>query len=61
MGLIDDYEGAILSGGYHSGGLSVLVPIGIFGAIAFVWLLGAGVKVLYCNHRYGGSEVEADQ
>jgi hypothetical protein len=53
MGLISNYEEAILSGDYHNGPLSVIMPFGIFGAIAFLWILGAGIKVLYCNRRYG--------
>jgi hypothetical protein len=52
-GLLSDYEGAIVTGDYHNGLLSVLIPFGIFGLIAFVWLLTAGVKVMYCNYRYG--------
>ncbi len=53
MGLLPDYAVAFTAGDYHSGGLSLLIPMGAFGAAAFLWLLGAGVKVLYCNRRYG--------
>jgi hypothetical protein len=53
MGLYSSYEGAIVAGDYHSGALSVLMPFGAFGAIAFLWVLGAGIKVLYCNRVYG--------
>jgi hypothetical protein len=53
MGMIRDYEEAIVAGDYHDGLLSILIPFGVFGLIGFVWLLGAGVKVLYCNFRYG--------
>jgi hypothetical protein len=56
-GLISDYETAIVAGDYHNGPLSVLIPFGMFGAIAFVWLLGAGVRVLYCNCRYGDARL----
>jgi hypothetical protein len=52
-GLLTSYESSILAGDYHNGPLSVLMPFGIFGAIAFVWLQVAGIKVLYCNRRYG--------
>jgi hypothetical protein len=34
-------EWAILSGDYHNGPLSVLIPFGIFGALAFLWFLVA--------------------
>jgi hypothetical protein len=56
-GLISNYETSIVAGDYHNGPLSVLIPFGIFGAIAFVWLLGAGVKVLYWNYRYGDARL----
>jgi hypothetical protein len=52
-GLLASYDSSILAGDYHNGPLSLLMPFGIFGAIAFVWLQAAGIKVLYCNRRYG--------
>ena len=42
-----------LVGDYHNGPLSVLLPFGIFGAIAFVWLMVAGLRVVYQNYRFG--------
>jgi hypothetical protein len=56
-GLLNNYEVAIISGNYHNGPLSVLIPFGIFGAIAFFWVLGAGVKVLYRGYRYGDARL----
>lgn len=53
MGLLDNYEEALLAGDYHSGPLSVLIPFGIMGCVAFLWLLVAGFRVLYSNYRYG--------
>ena len=46
-------ESTELVGDYHNGPLSVLLPFGMFGAIAFVWLLVAGVRVLYHNYKFG--------
>lgn len=43
----------MVSGDYHSGPLSTIIPIGLAGTLAFLWLLGAGIKVLYRNYRYG--------
>jgi hypothetical protein len=40
-------------GNYHNGPLSVILPFGIFGAIAFVWLLVAGIRVVYRNYQFG--------
>ena len=42
-----------LVGDYHNGPLSVILPFGIFGSIAFVWLLYAAGRVVYLNYRFG--------
>lgn len=42
-----------LVGDYHSGPLSVILPFGIFGSIAFVWLLLAAGRVIYQNYKFG--------
>jgi hypothetical protein len=47
------YEAAILSGDYHSGPLSLIIPFGIWGVIAFVWLMAAGLLYLFRNYRSG--------
>jgi len=51
------YEGSMLAGDYHNGPLSILIPFGVFGALAFLWLLYAGSKVLYSNYRYGDARM----
>ena len=53
VGLESGSYGAELAGDYHSGPLSLIIPFGIFGVIAFVWLLIAGLKVLRQNYLYG--------
>jgi hypothetical protein len=51
---IDPTEQAlVLSGDYHNGPLSVILPFGIWGAIAFLWFLIAGVWALHRNRLYG--------
>lgn len=45
--------GSALAGDYHSGPLSVILPLGIFGVIGFLWLIVAGTKLLLRNYRYG--------
>ena len=40
-------------GNYHNGPLSILIPFGIYGAIAFVWFLVAGLRVLHRNWKLG--------
>ncbi len=57
-GLLSSYELSIIAGDYHNGPLSVLIPFGMFGAIAVLWLLAAGVKVLYWNSRYGDARLK---
>jgi O-antigen ligase len=43
----------MLTGDYHNGPLSVIIPLGIFGAIGFVWFLIAGIRLLLNNYRHG--------
>ena len=43
----------MIAGDYHSGPLSVIIPFGIYGAVAFAWFLWASVRVLYQNYRFG--------
>jgi hypothetical protein len=56
-GYLSSYELSIVAGDYHNGSLSVLIPFGLWGAIAFVWLLGAGIKALYMNCRFGDARL----
>jgi O-antigen ligase len=44
-------EGSIVSGDYHSGPLSILIPFGIFGVLAFLWFIIAGLRLLYRNYK----------
>jgi hypothetical protein len=46
-------ESAEMVGDYHNGPLSVILPFGIFGTIAFLWLMAAGGRVLYQNYQFG--------
>jgi hypothetical protein len=47
------FEGPIIAGDYHSGPLSLIIPFGIFGTVAFLWMLYGGTRVLWLNYRYG--------
>ena len=49
----ESQQGLAISGDYHSGPLSVIIPFGIWGVIAFLWILFAGLRVMHCNYRYG--------
>jgi hypothetical protein len=48
----DELDSAV-AGDYHNGPLSVVLPFGIWGVIAFIWLWVAGVRALYDNFRFG--------
>ena len=50
-------ELAHLAGDYHNGPLSVLLPFGIVGSVAFLWFLGAAGRGLYLNWRHGDREL----
>jgi O-antigen ligase len=52
-GFTRGYETSLLAGDYHNGPLSVLVPMGIWGLLAFVAFLIAATRLLWRNHRYG--------
>jgi len=45
--------GAALCGDYHSGPLTLIIPFGIFGVIAFTWFLVACFRYLIYQYRYG--------
>ena len=46
-------QGLALSSDYHNGPLSVILPFGLWGVIAFGWFLIASNWVVYRNFRYG--------
>ena len=52
-GVFREYEGALVSGEYHHGLLTLIVPFGIWGLIAFLWLAVASLWVVWRNWRYG--------
>ena len=49
--------GLALASDYHNGPLSLIIPFGIWGVIAFLWFLVASVKVLWANYKYGDPEL----
>ena len=48
-----DNSGSAIAGDYHNGPLSVILPFGIWGVIAFLWFLIASGRALQANYRYG--------
>ncbi len=57
-GALPSYEVSRLSGDFHSGPLSILIPFGLPGVAVFLWMIGAGLKVLYSNFRYGEAQLK---
>ena len=57
-GFTTAWEGAALAGDFHSGPLSVIIPFGIWGVLAFGWLLYAGARFLYTVYRDGPEELK---
>ena len=52
-GLAGNFETSLVAGDYHSGPLSVIIPFGIWGVLAFVAFLVAVCRALYHNYRFG--------
>jgi len=46
-------QGLALAGNYHNGPLSVILPLGIWGCLALLWIFIAGIWALQRNYRYG--------
>lgn len=53
------YDLAITVGDYHSGPLSLIIPLGIWGVIGFVWFLASSLKYLYRKYRRGAPELQS--
>ncbi len=50
-------QGLALSSDFHNGPLSVVIPFGIWGVLAFLWIMFAGLRVMYCNYRHGNKSL----
>ena len=49
----NQHAGTILTGNFHNGPLSVLIPFGLYGAVALVWFWVASLRVLHRNWKFG--------
>jgi hypothetical protein len=55
---MDASEGSLaVSGDYHNGPLSTLIPFGIWGGITMLWFMLAGLRVMYRNFKYGDPQL----
>lgn len=57
-GFNTNWADSVLAGDYHNGPLSVIIPFGIWGVLAFGWLLYAGARFLYTVYRDGPEELK---
>ena len=57
FGLARDFETSVVAGDYHNGPLSLLIPFGIWGVLAFLFFIGASLHVLFQNYRHGDPNV----
>jgi hypothetical protein len=57
-GLFRAYESTLVSGNYHNGNLTLIIPFGVFGMLAFVWFCWAGLRVLHRNYRFGDPSLQ---
>lgn len=53
----EDADWAIISGDFHNGPLSVVMPFGIWGVAAFVWFCVASIRYLSANFCFGNPEL----
>ena len=51
------YEPALIAGDYHNGPLTLIIPFGIWGVLAFLWFCIAAFRVLVRNLKYGDPEI----
>lgn len=57
-GSLASFEDTLVSGNYHNGLLTIIIPFGIWGLIAFICFCYGGLKVLYANYRYSSPEIK---
>lgn len=55
-GEAESFEGFFISGDFHNGVLTALLPLGIFGLLTFIWFGGVALWVLIRNYRWGEPE-----
>lgn len=57
-GYAETFEASRVVGDYHSGPLSVYVPFGLAGLLAFIAVLVAGVRALWLNLQHGNERLK---
>ena len=57
--ITSSYEAALISGAYHQGILTLILPLGLPGFLAFFWFCWAGLRVLHRNYRHGPEHLKS--
>jgi hypothetical protein len=52
------YYISIISGNYHNGPLSIYVPFGGIGSLAFLAFFVVSLRALYLNYRWGAEQLK---
>jgi O-antigen ligase len=55
---IAPYEHSLVAGDYHNGPLTLIIPFGIWGVLAFIWFCIAAIRVLWRNFKHGDPEIQ---
>lgn len=58
-GIAQSYDAAMISSDYHQGILTLIIPFGIWGLLAFFAFCVASLRVLYRNYRYSPPELRS--
>ena len=58
-GMSTSYDAAMISSDYHQGILTLIIPFGIWGLLAFLAFCAASLRVLYRNYRYSPPELQS--
>jgi O-antigen ligase len=56
-GIYKGYDWILVSNDYHNGLLTLIIPFGIFGLLAFLAFCWGALRALYANYRYGDAEL----
>jgi hypothetical protein len=57
-GNFSGWEWSAMASNFHNGPLSIVIPFGIWGCLAFLWFIIAAIRVLYLNYRYSPPELQ---
>jgi hypothetical protein len=51
------YEGSMIAGDYHNGPLTLIIPFGIWGVLAFIAFVVGSYRVLWRNYKFGDPDI----